>query len=127
MLTQNSAGYSVKILIEIIGDILYFPIWWYTRGLTDAILGLAHFLDNKQKTWALFVWIKNIFRPMYAQRDWQGVLISIFMRIVQIIFRSLIMLFWTIFVVGAMMIWIALPPFVFFQIIFQLNLLNLFS
>jgi hypothetical protein len=127
MLTQNSAAYSIKILAEIIGDILYFPIWWYSRGLVDAVMGLANFLSNKQKAWALLVWIKNIFKPMYAQRDWQGVLISIFMRLVQIFFRAIIMLGWSLFAMIGLLFWIALPPLVFFEIIYQLNLFNLFA
>ena len=86
--------YGLQILAELVWDILYFPVWWYGRGLVSLLLGLKNLLSDKQKSLALFIWIKNIFRPMYAQYDWQGWLISFFMRLAQIIFRSMILLVW---------------------------------
>src|SRR3989338_2734955 len=88
--------YSLQILTELAWDVLYFPLWWYTRGFLNLLMSLLNFLSDKQKSLALLVWLKNIFRPMYAQYDWQGMLISFFMRLVQIIFRSIFMLFWVI-------------------------------
>jgi hypothetical protein len=69
---------------------------------------------------ALFVWIKNIFTPMYGQYDWQGRLISLFMRIVQIIFRGFVMLICVGIAVALLIIWIILPPFVVWQIFYQI-------
>jgi hypothetical protein len=112
--------YSLKILGELVLDVLYFPVWWYSRGLFNLAVGLKNFLVNKQKALALLVWLKNIFRPMYAQYDWQGMLISFFMRLVQIIFRSLIMLFWLILSFAVVIFWILFPVFVIYEIIFQL-------
>ncbi|MFA6306359.1 MAG: hypothetical protein WCV70_00880 [Patescibacteria group bacterium] len=111
--------YGLQILIELIQDILYFPAWWYSRGLLNIIMGVMNFLINKQKSLALFVWVKNIFRPMYAQYDWQGMLISFFMRLVQIIFRSIVMLLWLIFSLAVIIFWILFPVFVIYEIIFQ--------
>jgi len=111
--------YSLQILTELVRDVLYFPLWWYGRGLLNLIMGVAHFLGDKQKTLALFVWVKNIFRPMYAQYDLAGMLISFFMRLVQIIFRSIVMLFWLIFSLAVIIFWILLPPLVIYEIIFQ--------
>ncbi len=90
--------------------------------MVDFVKGLIKFLLNRQKALALLVWIKNIHRPMYGQQDWQGVLISIFMRIVQIIFRSLLMLFYLFLSLAALALWVALPIFTLFEIIFQLSL-----
>ena len=112
--------FTTKVFIEIIRDILYFPVWWYSRGLVYLSASLWHFLVNRQKGLALGVWVKNIFRPMYAQTDWQGVLISIFMRIVEIIIRSIAMLFWVIVAIVGFLLWIILPVFVIYEIIFQL-------
>ncbi|HOZ55890.1 MAG: hypothetical protein BWY51_00571 [Parcubacteria group bacterium ADurb.Bin316] len=120
MATNNLPIFGTKVLIEIVRDILYFPLWWYSRGLIYLVTSLFSFLKNREKGLALFVWIKNIFKPMYAQTDWQGVLISIFMRIVEIIARSIIMLFWIIIALASFLIWILLPPLVIYEIIFQL-------
>lgn len=116
---NNFILYSGKIVIDLMWDVLYFPAWWYSRGLLNLLLGLKNFLRDKEKALALVVWVKNIFRPMYAQYDWQGMLISFFMRLVQIIFRSLVMLFWLIVSLAAVIFWILLPLLVIYEIIFQ--------
>lgn len=112
--------YGVRILAELVRDILYFPLWWYSRGCFNLILSLKNFLVNKQKALALLVWIKNIFKPMYAQYDWQGMIISFFVRLVQIIFRSILMLFWLILSLAVFIFWILLPVLAVYEIIFQL-------
>jgi len=119
MFSNSFIFYSLQILAELVWDVLYFPIWWYGRGLVNLIMSIIKFLADKQKALALFVWIKNIFRPMYAQYDWQGMLISFFMRLVQIIFRSIVMLFWLIFSLAIIIFWILFPVFVIYEIIFQ--------
>ena len=120
MMSNNLPVFSAKVLGEIGWDILYFPVWWYTRGLVFTASSLSTFLQNREKALALRVWLKNIFTPMYAQRDWQGILISIFMRIVEIIIRSIILLFWIITAIVGLLLWLILPPFVIYEILFQL-------
>ena len=120
-MTNNFALYGAKILGEIGRDILYFPVWWYTRGLMLFFKKLVVFLRNREKSLALLVWIKNIHRPMYGQHDWQGMLISFFMRAAQIIIRSIAMLFWLIVAVAVFCFWLALPILAIYEIIFQLN------
>ena len=92
MMTNNFATYSIKILGEIGKDIFYFPVWWYSRGLLIMINGILTFVRDREKSLALLVWIKNIHKPMYGQYDWQGVLISVFMRIIQILFLMSVLL-----------------------------------
>ena len=121
MIANNSAWHSLKILGEIVRDIAYFPVWWYTRGLVELIERLFNFIADRQRSLALAVWMKNILKPMYAQYDWQGRLISILMRVVQIILRSLVLLFWVIAVFVVFILWVILPPLVIYEIIFQLN------
>lgn len=113
--------YSLKIVGEIVRDILMFPVWWYTRGLVGVARSLFSFLGERQRSLALLVWIKNIYRPMYGQHDWQGILISIGMRIIQIIFRSLVMLFWALVVLFIFCFWLVFPLFLIYEIFFQLN------
>jgi len=120
MMTNNSVMYSIKILGEIARDFLFFPLWWYSRGLVMIITKTWEFVQNRQRSLALIVWVKNIFKPMYGQYDWQGLLISFFIRSMQIIFRSLIMFFWILVSLAFLVIWAILPFFVFYQIIFQL-------
>jgi len=39
MATNSFIFYSVKILAELVRDVLYFPLWWYSRGLINLLLG----------------------------------------------------------------------------------------
>ena len=121
-MTNNFAIYSVKILGEISREIFYFPMWWYSRGFLTMTKGTITFLRDREKSLALLVWIKNIHKPMYGQADWQGMLISVFIRIIQIIFRSIVMLVYITFALVAIVLWVTLPFIVFYEIIFQLGL-----
>jgi hypothetical protein len=120
MLTNNFAVYGVKILAELARDIVFFPLWWYSKGLVQLLLKLKVFLKNREKSLALLVWIKNIHKPMYGQYDWQGMLISFFMRLFQIIVRGIAMLFWLAVAFIFFWIWVLLPIFVIYEIIYQL-------
>ncbi|HAY12725.1 MAG: hypothetical protein US83_C0004G0115 [Candidatus Falkowbacteria bacterium GW2011_GWC2_38_22] len=120
MLTNNFALYGMRIFAEIGRDILFFPLWWYTRGLFNVVNAQINFIKDRQKSLALLVWIKNIFKPMYGQYDWQGMLISIFMRLVQIVFRSIFLFFWMIIAVVVVLAWVVLPVFVLYEMFFQL-------
>lgn len=115
---------SGKILTEFIFELLYFPIWWYSRGLLKMLLWSKNFLSRKIKSTGLLIWLKNIFTPMYGQNDWAGILISFITRILQIIFRSLAMLFWIIWSIGIIALWLIFPIIVILEIIFQLGIIN---
>lgn len=121
MLTNNFAMYGTKIFIELVGDIIFFPLWWYSRGLVMMSRGLLRFLTDRQRSLALLVWIKNIHRPMYGQRDWVGILISFLMRLFQVIIRGIAMLCWVAVALFLLCFWIFLPVFIFYEIVFQLS------
>lgn len=90
-------------------------------GLWNFVQGIVQFLKNREKGLGLSVWLKNIFKPMYGQHDWQGILISIFMRLVQIVFRSVLMLVYFLLAVLAFIVWVILPLLIVFEIIVQLS------
>ncbi|MDD5290837.1 MAG: hypothetical protein PHZ04_01855 [Patescibacteria group bacterium] len=122
MISNNIGLYGGKIVLDLLRDIIYFPAWWYGRGLKQVAIGLKNFLVNKERSLALFVWIKNIFRPMYAQYDWAGILISFFVRLFQIIVRGIFMLFWLALALLILGLWLVLPILAIYEIIFQLAL-----
>ena len=111
--------YSMKIVGEVFVEIVFFPIWWYTKGLVMTALNLLNFLSNKEKGLGLKVWVKNIFKPMYGQTDWQGKFISVIIRSVQIFFRSIFMFFWILIALFTFITWLGLPLLVTSMIIFQ--------
>jgi hypothetical protein len=112
--------YLPKIILQILRDFLYFPLWWYSVGLWRTLLKVGNFLRNEQITLGLSVWLKNIFTPMYGQHDFLGKAISFFMRLVQIIARSFLMLIYVIIALILIAFWLALPPLVVGAILYQL-------
>jgi hypothetical protein len=110
------------IFFEILKDVVFFPFWWYSFGLIGTVKKLAAFIIDREKSLALFVWVKNIFTPMYGQRDWQGLLISFFIRLVQIVFRSLVLLFWLVIALVLFWLWIIFPAIVVYMIFWQITI-----
>jgi hypothetical protein len=119
MSSDNFFLLSAKTIFQSLWKIAYFPLWWYTQGFLNILKKFGKFLLMREKSLALFLWIKNIHKPMYAQTDWQGRLISLFMRLVQIIARSIIMIVYLILVLIGIFVWLASPVFVTYEIIFQ--------
>jgi hypothetical protein len=120
MSTNNFLFYATQILAGLARDLLLFPVWWYTRGIMETADRIAGFWAHSLKSLNLAVWLKNIFVPMYGQRDFTGVLISVLMRIVQIILRSLGFVFLLVAGVVAILLWIVAPVIVAWQIIYQI-------
>lgn len=72
-------------------DIVHVPIWWYSKGLKLEINHLVSTIYDLDYLTGFSVWLKNIFVPMYGQRDWRGRLISILVRLFQIIVRGAVL------------------------------------
>ena len=53
---------------------------------------------------------------MYGQYDWEGRLISFIIRLLQIIFRTFLLIIWTILSLIPIIIWVALPVVIIIQI-----------
>jgi hypothetical protein len=111
----------LKISLITLKDIFYFPIWWYSRGLAGFSRGLAASLADKEKDLAFFIWLRNIFTPMYAQSDFWGRLISFLMRVVQIMYKMGVLLAWMAVLVILFIGWIVLPVLIIYNIFFQIS------
>ncbi len=120
-MTQISAGKLMAIiLIDGIKNVFYFPLWWYSRGLSKTLKASWDFIKDFEQTLGFMIWLKNIFVPMFGQRDFAGRLISFFLRLVQIIVRGaflLILIFLNLIYLG---IYLILPFFIIYQIIINI-------
>lgn len=101
---------QVDVFRDLALDILLFPVWWYSRGVVRVAAWSRESFFGYARLLAIDVWMKNVFVPMFGQYDWQSRLISIFMRLVQIIGRSFALLVITLMIlmVGALYL-VALP------------------
>jgi hypothetical protein len=121
MLRHNFLTYSGKIVLQTLGEIIYFPLWWYSVGFIETLKKELNFLRNQEQSLGFSIWMKNLFVPMYGQYDIAGRIISFIIRFLQIIFRGLVLLIWLgILIIGAML-WLALPFFLIIALFFQIN------
>ncbi|MAF14189.1 MAG: hypothetical protein CMI53_04860 [Parcubacteria group bacterium] len=125
-MTNNIFYTSLRyVIVELIGDVLYWPLWWYSKGLVKTGLFCLTEIKAKQERLGLLIWVKNLFTPMFGQQDFEGRVISFFARLIQIIFRSIILLLYVVLLLLFFSAWIALPVIISFQLID--NLLWLFT
>lgn len=120
MIDHNFLTYSGKIIIQILGEILYFPLWWYSVGFFRLLTSLWRFWRNLEKVLGFSVWVKNIFVPMYGQRDITSRLISFVMRSVQIVVRGAGLLFLLLPLLIILILWLIFPIFLVYALTFQL-------
>lgn len=120
MTEHNFLTYSGKIIIQILGEILYFPFWWYSVGFFRLVVVLAKFWRNQSRSLGFGIWIKNIFVPMYGQRDIASRLISFVMRLIQIVFRGIVLLFLFLLLFLIAVFWLAFPILLVYALLFQL-------
>ncbi|MFH1790193.1 MAG: hypothetical protein ABH832_03975 [bacterium] len=106
-----------RILLEAIADLLYFPIWWYTGGLFHAIKWCIEFFKLGNSRLGPFLWLRYIFTPMFGQWDWQGRIISFFMRLANVIIRLVLLAMWMIFCSFLFLLWVMIPVLLIYWII----------
>lgn len=120
-MNNNFFFYFTKISVQILWDFAYFPLWWYTVGFLRFLKNVASFLSEQWIIIGAGAWIKNLFTPMYGQRDFTGRAISFFIRIVQIIFRFIMFVFFVILSLASIIAWLILPPTIIFLIFKQIS------
>lgn len=108
-MSAAQGGSSAGLLWELGGDLLRFPAWWYGEGLRDALLRVISFVRGYARSLGLMVWVKNIFTPMFGRYDWQSRLISVFMRIMNIVFRGFAVALVTVLAIIVFVLYLILP------------------
>lgn len=107
---QNILVQSFKILlIDFIGEILYFPIWWYSQGLKRTALYVFNSIRNTNRNLAVGLMFKSLGKPMFGQTDRQGRIISFFFRIILTLYKSLAFLLLSSLYLLMIIFWIFLP------------------
>lgn len=98
--------------METILDLISFPFWWYSVGAKRAAIWCAGVLRSGNDALSPGLWLKNIFVPMYGQYDIQGRFISFFIRLIQVIARSIALILWLVACLALFLCWLALPVLV---------------
>ena len=112
---------TIKFIIsDLILDILYFPIWWYSKGIKKTLLFVLRQVKERSEDLALKILIVNLFKPMYGDYSLSGRVISFFARIVHLTIRLILMLIWLALMLVLFTAWLAIPVLVIYQIILHL-------
>lgn len=109
-----------RLVLESILDIIYFPLWWYTSGIAYAVNGAQNSISVANNTLAPFMWLKNLFVPMFGQHDFQGRMVSVIMRFLNFVFRGIGLLIWTIVIFGLLLAWVLVPLGIVYMLIVSL-------
>lgn len=125
METKNPIWHFLSIFALEAKDIVFFPLWWYSSGFLNLLIGLKEFISDSEKSLGFFVWVKNLFVPMYGQRDPQGFIISIFIRGIQSLARGFFLLVVVSFALLIAIVWLILPILIMHQIFFQLRITDI--
>jgi len=102
-------GNVVGILWEFGGDVLRFPAWWYGKGLLHAAMYAVEFVQGYARRLGVFTWAKNIFVPMFGRYDWQSRIISVFMRLANVVARGFVTIIVAGIVFGIFAAYVAMP------------------
>ncbi len=111
-----------KIFVDAVLDVLLFPIWWYSKGLVRLSTYLLRAFQMANIKLAPGLWVRNIFVPMFGQADWQGRLMSVFMRLANVFFRGIAIMIYGLILIFFVIGWVLLPI-----IILMLFSLSLFA
>ena len=111
MTAQRNIGLAVAryVAIDVIGDIIYFPLWWYSGGLKLVTLTLYDNARTTARNLSLRLLLINIFNPMFGQYDRAGRIISFFMRILIVLVKSIYFVIKAAVLLALLLLWVLLP------------------
>ena len=112
--------FSRSIILDALENILYFPVWWYGRGLKKRAVGFTRSVSGLAHNLALKIMFTHIFAPMFGETSKSGRIISFFMRYALLSWRLFLFLLGTIGLLLLLIIWVALPAVAVWQIIIKL-------
>ena len=101
----NTTTESIKVAAKhifrgFVWDILYFPVWLVTSGGKRIVMNAKSWIQDYAHRFALSLLAKSLLKPMFGQRDWQGRIISFFVRLVHLIILSTGWLVWSSIVIA---------------------------
>lgn len=119
---QNIAWKTTKYVFkEIVIDVVYFPLWWYTKGVKKAGLFFVNEAIDWSNRLSLRILFKNLLKPMYGDYSRSGRVISLIMRIIVFGFKLILMVIWLIILLALSLVWVVLPLFIIYMIYLNLT------
>ena len=103
-------GRATRFLLrELIGELVRFPVWWYSTGVVLAWRRLERqWLGMVDRLGLRFLLI-NMGRPMYGDYTRSGRVISFFFRLFLVGWSILVLAIWSVVVAVIFLFWLILP------------------
>lgn len=92
---QSNPGIALIrfLLLDVVLDVVRFPVWWYTSGLRRVGRWYGSSVWYGAQRLGIPTLARSLGKPMYGQRDWQSRLISVAVRFFQLIILFILFLF----------------------------------
>ncbi|MDD3102156.1 MAG: hypothetical protein PHE59_03360 [Patescibacteria group bacterium] len=110
-----------SIFLQGIWKIIYFPIWWYTKGLVKRIFDFSSGVFRLAHDLSLKIMVTHLFSPMFGETTKSGRIISFFMRIILLAWLLFLFILGTIGLFILLILWIVLPIVAVMEIISLLS------
>ena len=117
---SHASVISKFVAVDIIGSFAFFPVWWYGPGLVGAARFCARTVRNAAADMGILVWARNLFVPMFGQRDIQSRIISFFMRLAVILYDLIVLILLSAVMTAVFAAWLAVPVLITYGIATQL-------
>src|SRR5689334_9819464 len=111
---QSRVGAVARLVfVDLLGSIAWFPVWWYSTGMLKVLHSSRDALQYRARSYAFAIWIKNFFVPMYGQYDITGRFVSVLMRFIVLVGRSIAYVVEALVYLLGIILW-AVAPILFF-------------
>ena len=104
------------LFLDVVWEILYFPLWWYSRGLKNTGFFCLRKIKDAWRFSALSIILHSFFKPMFAQRGWDAYVLTLMVRCWQVFWRFVGMSIFSIFWFCIFLAWIILPIFIIYKL-----------
>ncbi len=94
---------------EFVADLIYFPVWWYSRGLALITASIIRSWRRLVDHLSLRILLQTMGKPMYGDYTRSGRVISFFFRIFLVLTRLVVLVLWTVVYIALLGLWIAGP------------------
>ncbi len=101
---------TADLFFEFLFDLLRFPWWWYAGGLRLVMDKCWRGFSTARARVSLGVFAKYLFKPMYQDYSLQGRLISFFMRLFLLIFKTVRLSLSAVWYLALIVGWVLLFP-----------------
>lgn len=120
---QNIKSALKFLVVDLFGSVIYFLPWWYFRGTAKILQVLLYQAKDLVRTLNLPTLARFLFTPMYGLTDVLSRVISFPVRVVHFTILAIIALTYMAALLTLLILWLAAPPFVIYNILFQLGLM----